>query len=76
MSKKSNLILITGGHATPALAVITELKKRGYSNFLWVGHKYNQQGNKEQSPESKMVESAGIKFVNLHSGKINRKLPL
>ncbi|MEO6728382.1 MAG: UDP-N-acetylglucosamine--N-acetylmuramyl-(pentapeptide) pyrophosphoryl-undecaprenol N-acetylglucosamine transferase [Candidatus Dojkabacteria bacterium] len=73
MAKKSDLILVTGGHATPALAVISELKKRGYTNFLWVGHKYNQQGNKEVSPEFKLVEEVGIKFLDLKTGKINRK---
>ncbi|MFS8130558.1 MAG: UDP-N-acetylglucosamine--N-acetylmuramyl-(pentapeptide) pyrophosphoryl-undecaprenol N-acetylglucosamine transferase [Candidatus Dojkabacteria bacterium] len=76
MSKKSNLILFTGGHATPALAVISELKKRGYTNFLWVGHKYNQQGNTEVSPEFKLVEEAGIKFIDLKTGKLNRKWTL
>jgi len=76
MSKKSDLILITGGHATPAFAVITELKRRGYSNFVWVGHKYNQQGNKEVSPEYRFVEELGIKFINLKTGKINRKWTL
>lgn len=73
MSKKSDLILVTGGHATPALAVISELKKRGYTSYLWVGHKYNQQGNTEVSPEFKLVEEIGIKFINLKAGKINRR---
>ncbi|MEP7104066.1 MAG: UDP-N-acetylglucosamine--N-acetylmuramyl-(pentapeptide) pyrophosphoryl-undecaprenol N-acetylglucosamine transferase [Candidatus Dojkabacteria bacterium] len=73
MSKKDVLLLFTGGHVTPALAVISELKKRGYSNFLWTGHKFNQQGNTEVSAEFKLVEEAGIKFINLTTGKLNRK---
>lgn len=76
MAKKSDLILITGGHATPALAVISELKKRGYTNFLWVGHKYNQHGNTEVSAEFKLVNEAGIEFQNLKAGKINRKITI
>lgn len=76
MAKKSDLIIVTGGHATPAIAVISELKKRGYTNFLWVGHKFNQQGNKEVSPEFKLVNELGIKFINLITGKITRKWSL
>jgi UDP-N-acetylglucosamine--N-acetylmuramyl-(pentapeptide) pyrophosphoryl-undecaprenol N-acetylglucosamine transferase len=73
MSKNDIKILVTGGHFTPALAVISELKKRGYSNFLWVGHKYNQTGNEESSPEFKAITSQKIKFIELKTGKITRK---
>src|SRR5260221_7507301 len=70
---KKSKILITGGHLTPAVAVIGELKKRGFTNFVWIGHKYNQQGNEELSPEYKTVESMGIKFIDLKTGKLYRK---
>lgn len=69
---KEKLILITGGHLTPAVAVVDELKKRGFSNLMWVGHKHNQTGNKELSPEFVTVNSLGIPFVNLKTGKIVR----
>lgn len=69
-------ILVTGGHLTPAIAVITELKKRGYQNFRWVGHKYNQAGNKMLSPEFQTIKMLDIDFVNLKTGKIIRSRDL
>lgn len=71
-----NLILITGGHLTPAVAVINELKKRGYNNLIWVGHKYNQRGNKELSPEFVTVKDLEIPFIELRTGKLTRKWTL
>jgi UDP-N-acetylglucosamine--N-acetylmuramyl-(pentapeptide) pyrophosphoryl-undecaprenol N-acetylglucosamine transferase len=70
---KKHRILITGGHLTPALAVHAELKKRGYSNFLWVGHKKNQSKSKSISAEYQIVTNEGVKFINLRSGKLIRK---
>src|SRR5690606_6690645 len=68
-----NLILITGGHLTPAVAVVNELKKRGYINLVWVGHKFNQTGNKELSPEFITVRDLNIPFIELRTGKLTRK---
>jgi len=76
MKKADIKILITGGHLTPAMAVIAELKKRGYSNFIWVGHKYNQAGNKELSPEFTTVGLQQIPFIELRTGKLIRSLSL
>jgi len=72
-SHKKDLILITGGHLTPAVAVLSELRKRGFNNFLWVGHKYNQAGNKEFSPEYQTIKNSNIEFIDLKTGKIIRK---
>lgn len=69
---KKELILITGGHLTPAIAVIHELKKRGHNNLLWVGQKQNQAGNKELSPEFMTIKELGIPFINLKTGKLIR----
>jgi UDP-N-acetylglucosamine--N-acetylmuramyl-(pentapeptide) pyrophosphoryl-undecaprenol N-acetylglucosamine transferase len=70
---RKKLILVTGGHLTPAVAVLNELKKRGFLNFIWVGHKFNQAGNKELSPEFVTVKNLGIKFISLSTGKLTRK---
>jgi len=61
---------------TPALSVIAELKKRGYTNFVWVGHKYNQQKNESFSPEYRTVTLQKIPFVELKTGKIIRSFGL
>ena len=65
-------ILVTGGHMTPALAVIADLQQRGFRNFVWVGHKYNQAGDKETSAEYKSIAQAGIPFIDLKAGKLSR----
>lgn len=69
-------IMIVGGHLTPALAVLSELRKNGYTNIVWVGQKYNQLGNTTNSAEYITVSKLGISFVNLNSGKLNRHLPI
>ncbi|BCX14045.1 MAG: UDP-N-acetylglucosamine--N-acetylmuramyl-(pentapeptide) pyrophosphoryl-undecaprenol N-acetylglucosamine transferase [Candidatus Dojkabacteria bacterium] len=65
-------ILITGGHLTPALAVLDELIARGYNKIIWVGAKYNQTGNKNPSAEYNIITSKNIKFYNLKAGKLSR----
>lgn len=57
---------------TPALAVISELRKRGHDNFVWVGHKHNQFGSNAESPEYRMVNELGIRFIDLPAGKLTR----
>ncbi|MBE0573771.1 glycosyltransferase, partial [Candidatus Dojkabacteria bacterium] len=72
MDKFNQKILVTGGHLTPAIAVVTELKKRGYSNFVWIGHKYNQASTKTPSAEFNTVTNSSIPFYNLKTGKLIR----
>jgi UDP-N-acetylglucosamine--N-acetylmuramyl-(pentapeptide) pyrophosphoryl-undecaprenol N-acetylglucosamine transferase len=55
---------------TPAIAVLSEFRKRGFTNFLWIGQKYNQKGNKNISVEYETITKEGIKFIELNSGKI------
>lgn len=75
-NSKDKLILVTGGHLTPAVAVISELKKRSYDKFIWVGHKKNQHGNKEVSPEFTTINNLEIAFIDLKTGKLNRRWTL
>lgn len=58
---------------TPALAVHTRLQELGYSNFIWVGHKYNQAQAVETSPEYQIVTKLPhTKFIDLRTGKLVR----
>ncbi len=71
---KHKKILITGGHATPAFAVINELRRHSDFKFVWVGEKHNQKGNRNPSAEYVTVtKEYKIPFINLKSGKLVRK---
>ncbi len=69
-------IMIIGGHLTPALAVLEELKARGYDNFVWVGRKYSQEGDKRKSSEYKLIKELGVRFYDLNGGRLQRKWTL
>ncbi len=67
-------IIITGGHSTPAFAVLNELQRHSDLKVVWVGEKFNQLGNKNPSAEYTTVkEKYKIRFINLKSGKLVRK---
>lgn len=74
--QKNTTILIIGGHLTPALATLHELKARGYTNFLWVGHKYSQTSDKSLSAEYNSIADENIPFIHLQAGKLWRKWTL
>ena len=63
-------ILITGGHLSPALSVINELKNE---NILYVGRKYALEGDKVFSLEYQTIKNLGIPFYSLTTGRLQRK---
>lgn len=64
-------IMITGGHLTPALAVMTQLKARGWE-CVYVGRKHALEGDKALSQEMQVVSKHGIKFIPLITGRLQR----
>lgn len=66
-------IVFIGGHLTPAVAILQELKKRGYKNISWIGTKHTQIGDKNLSAEYQVITNLNIKFYNLTTGKLFRK---
>lgn len=50
----------------PALAIIEELRRRGYDRFLWIGS--------SRGVEREIVEAAGIPYRAVPSGKLRRYL--
>jgi UDP-N-acetylglucosamine--N-acetylmuramyl-(pentapeptide) pyrophosphoryl-undecaprenol N-acetylglucosamine transferase len=64
-------ILITGGHLTPALAIIEKLKKE---DVFYVGRKYTFEGEKAVSLEYQQIEKLGISFFELRTGRLQRKI--
>lgn len=67
-------ILITGGHVTPALAVIDRLKERSnYLHVVFVGRKYTSDSEKHlESFEYKEVSARRIPFIHLSTGRLTR----
>ena len=58
----------TGGHVFPGLAVIEELRNRGYVNIVWIGSR----GGMEED----IVKRAGIPYYGVPSGKLRRYFSL
>lgn len=65
-------IVITGGHLTPALAVIDELVKHGGWEILFIGRKYATEQEKTPSVESQIIPERGIWFVAINAGRFPR----
>jgi UDP-N-acetylglucosamine--N-acetylmuramyl-(pentapeptide) pyrophosphoryl-undecaprenol N-acetylglucosamine transferase len=66
-------IVITGGHLTPAHALINELKKRGGWQIYYLGRKYSFEGKKILSAEFRIIPSLGVKFISITTGRLQRK---
>lgn len=63
-------ILITGGHLTPALAVIDFLRKKQNFNFVFTGRIWSQKSNKQKAHEKDEIKKRNIKFIPVESGDI------
>ncbi|OGY26873.1 MAG: hypothetical protein A2Z11_01730 [Candidatus Woykebacteria bacterium RBG_16_43_9] len=66
-------IAICGGHLTPALAVIGELKRRGVSDIFYIGRSKTMEGDSTPSAEATIIPSLKIKFYPIPVGRLQRK---
>ena len=66
-------IAICGGHLTPALAVISELRKRGINDLVFIGRSKATEGDNSPSAESIIVPTLGVKFFSIPAGRLQRK---
>ncbi len=64
-------LVIVGGHLSPALAVIEALPKS--TQILFIGRKYGLEGDKAHSLEYQKITSLKIPFVDLPTGRVQRK---
>ncbi len=63
-------LIITGGHITPALAVISELQKKQIKIIL-IGRKF-QPGTSDYTFEYQSVQNLNVTFINLNAGRLSR----
>lgn len=73
MTMKKKRIVVTGGHLTPALAVIDELLKRGGWQIFFFGRKYAMEGDKTPSVEFQVMVEKDLPFVALKAGRLQRR---
>jgi UDP-N-acetylglucosamine--N-acetylmuramyl-(pentapeptide) pyrophosphoryl-undecaprenol N-acetylglucosamine transferase len=84
MRSSSSKIVITGGgsggHTVTALAVIDALKKEHpgiEGRILYIGGKKGMEGEKNvSSVEERMAKDAGLDFIGIRSGKLQRRFSL
>ncbi len=65
-------ILLTGTHFTPAVAVISELKKNKNIDIIYVGRRATMEGDNAQSIESQVVPLLGVEFIPIVAGRWQR----
>lgn len=69
-------VLITGTHFTPAVATIEELKKFADVKIIYVGRETTQEGDKTPSVESAVLPKAGVKFIPIITGRLQRSFTI
>lgn len=65
-------ILVSGGHLTPALAVIdqAQLEKKPFS-FIFLGREFSQENSRQISHEQEEVEKRGVRFIATTAPKLH-----
>lgn len=66
-------IVVIGGHLSPALSVLQKLKDQ---NVLYLGRRHTFEGDKTESLEYRVVNSLGIRFKNITTGRLQRKFTI
>lgn len=66
-------ILITGGHITPALAVIGEIRQRFPTwKLILVGRQFSLEKEKIHSEEERLAKQNNLEFIPLATGRFTR----
>lgn len=66
-------VYITGGHLTPALAVVDELQKKYPAvNIFFVGRQTAQTTTRQPSHERREVEARNVPFLSIEAAKFHR----
>lgn len=71
--KQSETYVITGGHLTPAVATIEELKKRDASvRIVCIGRSHATEHAGDISHEKEEMDKLGVRFIAITTGRIQR----
>ncbi|MFH1561157.1 MAG: glycosyltransferase [Patescibacteria group bacterium] len=71
----NNKVVITGGHPTPAEAVIEEITKEGDWQIFYFGRRHAQEGQKDLSFEHQQItKMENVTFVHINTGRLQRRL--
>lgn len=65
-------VVISGGHLTPALAVLEELSSK--TEIVYIGRKYALEGDKALSLEYQTITALGVPFKVLRAARLQRRL--
>lgn len=65
-------ILVTGGHVSPALAVIDELLNKRDIKIVYVGKKYAYANDTSPTLEFKEIQARKIPFYHIEAGRLAR----
>lgn len=67
-------ILVSGGHLTPAMAVMDELKDE--FEVVFAGRKRALSGERMAAEEERVASKMGVKFVSLAAGRLPKEINL
>lgn len=67
-------IVLTGGHLTPAVAIIEELQKNKEWQIYFIGRKFAFDQDKEPSFEYQTIKSMGVNFMDSSAIRLSKKL--
>lgn len=66
-------IVITGGHITPAIALIEALKTRDDISLVFIGRKHAIEGSRMPSFEHQLIIEKSIRFLPITAGRLQRR---
>lgn len=77
MDKQHPVICITGGHMTPAIAVIEQIREDHKAwDLVYIGRRFAMEGDRHESVEYRFITNVGIPFYSLSTGRIQRWMSL
>lgn len=71
--KNKITIVITGGHVTPAIALIEVLKRKDDIDIVFIGRKHAIEGIRTLSFEYQLIKEQGIRFFPIMTGRLQRQ---